>query len=33
MEVQWEVWWWVNSDDKARMKMERWRRSESEDEV
>ncbi|KAH7559426.1 hypothetical protein BM1_04363 [Bipolaris maydis] len=24
-EVQWEVWWWANNDDKARMKMERWR--------
>jgi hypothetical protein len=24
-EVRWGVWWWANSEDKARMKMERWR--------
>jgi len=21
----WSVWWWANSEDKARAKMERWR--------
>jgi hypothetical protein len=21
----WSVWWWANSEDKARVKMERWR--------
>ncbi|KAF2661432.1 hypothetical protein K491DRAFT_647843 [Lophiostoma macrostomum CBS 122681] len=24
-EVRWGVWWWANSEVKARMKMERWR--------
>lgn len=23
-DVQWEIWWWANNDDKARMKMTRW---------
>ncbi|KAF2869694.1 hypothetical protein BDV95DRAFT_576059 [Massariosphaeria phaeospora] len=23
--VRWMIWWWANSEDKARMKMERWR--------
>jgi hypothetical protein len=23
--VLWSVWWWANSEDKARAKMERWR--------
>ncbi|KAE8850294.1 hypothetical protein PTNB85_00710 [Pyrenophora teres f. teres] len=22
--MQWSIWWWANSEDKARMKMERW---------
>lgn len=24
-DVRWQVWWWANSEEKARMKMERWR--------
>lgn len=23
--VRWQIWWWANSEEKARMKMERWR--------
>jgi hypothetical protein len=26
-EVRWKVWWWANSEDKARMKMNRWMES------
>jgi hypothetical protein len=22
----WSVWWWANSEEKARAKIERWRR-------
>ncbi|KAF2189719.1 hypothetical protein K469DRAFT_561973 [Zopfia rhizophila CBS 207.26] len=25
-EVRWGIWWWANSEEKARAKMERWRR-------
>jgi hypothetical protein len=28
----WGVWWWVNSEEKAQTKMERWRREEVERE-
>jgi hypothetical protein len=24
-DVRWQIWWWANSEEKARMKMERWR--------
>ncbi|KAF2739870.1 hypothetical protein EJ04DRAFT_483284 [Polyplosphaeria fusca] len=24
-EIRWSIWWWADSDDKARAKMERWR--------
>tara|TARA_R110002003_G_scaffold32_7_gene1960 strand:+ start:16645 stop:17268 length:624 start_codon:yes stop_codon:yes gene_type:complete len=29
--VLWSVWWWANSEDKARAKMERWREVEGAD--
>jgi hypothetical protein len=24
-DIQWSVWWWANSEDKARMHLERWK--------
>jgi hypothetical protein len=24
-DAMWCIWWWANSEDKARSKMERWR--------
>jgi hypothetical protein len=27
-DIRWAVWWWVASEDKARMKMERLREAE-----
>jgi hypothetical protein len=23
--ILWSIWWWANSEDKARMKIERWK--------
>ena len=28
-DAMWCVWWWANSEDKARAKMERWREKQS----
>jgi hypothetical protein len=26
--ILWTVWWWANSEDKAKAKMERWREAQ-----